>query len=180
MTHFSKKPDSTFGEPTIEILSARWTAKGMAESLSSSPTSGPFYAVRVPRRWVVIAFRDDEFRGEPGHAELWIGENGLAAWLSKVWALHVQCSKERLFGVLEDCCYAFPRGRVVEQGGRFRVLHGADLASRMRVTHRRVESLFGLGKRTSWRFDEHECCLRCDMEAARGLLGLEETWAAVE
>jgi len=157
--------------------------KNTASSASSlSATTGCYYVVRLPLGWRVIAFREDEFPGEPGHVELWMQENGLAEWLARQWAASLGKNPGRLAAELSGCWYGFPRGRVTQSSSQYRVHHGADLTRKMNVSRLALETLFGIQSRatckTKWIFDEHERCQREDVESIRSLLRIPETWNA--
>jgi len=147
-------------------------------------TTGCYYVARLPLGWWVIAFREDEFPGEPGHVELWMQENGLAEWLTRQWAVSLGKNPGRLAAELSECWYGFPRGRITQSGSKYRVHHGADLKRKMNVTRPALEALFGIQPRatrkTKWIFDEHERCQREDVESIRRLLRISETWNAEE
>lgn len=168
--------------PSMDVLAARWL---QCPSASSRPaTTGCYYVVRLPLGWLAIAFREDEFPGEPGHVELWAREYGLAEWLARQWAAPLGTNPERLVTELSECWYGFPRGRVTQNGSRYQVRHGADLTRKMKVTRLALEALFGIQPRptrkTRWIFNEHERCQRGDAESIRSLLCISETWNAVE
>ena len=168
--------------PCLDVLAARWLQR--PSTFSHSATTGCYYVVRLPLGWRAIAFREDEFPGEPGHVELWMQEYGLAEWLARQWAAPLGKSPGRLVAELSECWYGFPRGRVTQSGSQYQVRHGADLTRKMNVTRPALEALFGIQPRatlkTKWVFDEHERCQQEDMESIRSLLRISETWNAVE
>ena len=166
----------------IDVLAARWLQR--SSDSSHPPTTGCYFLVRLPLRWLVIAFREDEFPGEPGHVELWMQKYGLAEWLARQWAAPLGKSPGLLVAELSDCWYGFPRGRVTRSGSQYQVRHGADLTRKMNVSRLALETLFGIQSRAScktrWICDEHERCQREDMESIRSLLRISETWNAEE
>lgn len=168
--------------PCMDILAARWLLR--SSLTSHSPTTGCYFVVRLPVGWQAIAFREDEFPGEPGHVELWTQEYGLAEWLARQWAAPLGKKPRLLAAELSECWYGFPRGRVTKSGSQFQVRQGADLTRKMNVTRPALEALFGIQPRTTrktrWIFDEHERCQRGDVESIRSLLRISETWKAVE
>jgi len=165
---------SSSNAPLAETLLARWSDP--APSPISPPVAGLFFVVRLPSGWKCVAFRSDEFSGNPGHVDLWIGRHGLAACVAKQWETFLGRNTRFIFDELEQCCYGFPRGRVVENRKQYRIFHGEDFTRRMRISRSRVEHMFGISMPCKWRFDEHERCLRSDSAAVRLLLNLNETW----
>ena len=168
--------------PCMDVLAARWLQRSSASS--HSPTTGCYYVVRLPLGWQAIAFREDEFPGEPGHVKLWMQEYGLSDWLARQWATPLGKSPGRLVAELSECWYGFPRGRVTQSGSQYQVRHGADLTRKMNVTRPALEALFGIQpcatRKSKWIFDEHERCQREDVESIRSLLRISETWNAEE
>ena len=168
--------------PCMDVLAARWLRRPAASSLSA--TTGCYYIVRLPLRWLVIAFREDEFPGEPGHVELWMQECGLAEWLARQWAAPLGKNPRRLVAELSECWYGFPRGRVTQSGSQYQVRHGADLTRKMNIPRLALETLFGINsnttRKTKWICDEHERCQQEDVNFIRRLLRISETWNAVQ
>jgi hypothetical protein len=144
---------------------------------SFAKSEGVYYVVRLPAKWSLLAYR---YRDKPplDHTEFWEAE--VAIHLAGAWGAVLGKSTAAVLRRIRLHTYAFPRGRVCQpESGRYVVLHGCDLTSKMKISKRTIENSFGIVSRCSWEEDEHEHCQRMDNEAVRFFLGIKETWKTV-
>jgi hypothetical protein len=111
------------------------------------------------------------------HTKFW--DRHVARGLAGNWAVKVAHPFYRLWKLLKEHPYGFPRGRVVDCDGKHMVFHGADIPKGLRVTRRQIESIFGIEGNAKWIKDDHEHCLMADKVAVREVLALEVDWCAV-
>ena len=144
--------------------------------MASTSCEGIYYVVRYPTRW---AFLYSRFQGDPvdNHYEWW--EETVVGLLAAKWKKVLAKNRSTIQSELGLLTYAFPRGRISKVGRRFKILHGADLTSSMKISKKFIENAFHISGRCSWQFDEHEQCQMEDKEEMRRLLNLEEDWSAV-
>ena len=152
------------------------TAKEIANRLTEPalPTDGIYYVVRYPDKWDIFAYRFDNFP-ETDHSALWT--DYLAPILSRIWSKALKLSPQILEQELSLHTYGFPRGRVTNMSGRFKVLHGGDTTALVPAS--RIERAFDLSGMAKWERDGHEQCQGEDKEAIRSLLKIKENWPAV-
>lgn len=153
--------------------------------MSSDPSEGVFFVLRLPEGWQLCTCRHDEY-GPLGLPDFWVEALGtfLNIWLAhflkadREEATKRHAALERALGLIVAGYDAFPRGEVKLGPGRKRyiVRHGGEITRRMRVTHREVEQAFGIAGRAKWVADERLRSTKESAKRVRGLLGIGETW----
>lgn len=134
---------------------------------------GVYFVVRLSDSWKIVSDLAQE-RDGPAHIDLW--ETQLARRVAREWAPVLKSTESALLRRLDNCPYAFPRGRVVKHAGKFVVYHGEDLEAFMKISKQMIETEFGIVGKARWQLDEHERCQREDKEIVREVLGLRENW----
>lgn len=153
--------------------------------MSSDPSEGVFFVLRLPKGWQLCTCRHDEY-GPLGLPDFWV--EALGAYLN-IWLNHFlekdredagkrHAAIERALGLIVAGYDAFPRGEVKRSSDRKRyiVRHGGELASNMKISRKEVEEAFGVRGRTSWVADQRLKSVKESARRLRGLLGIRQTW----
>jgi hypothetical protein len=150
-----------------------------------APSEGVFFIVRLPDHWQLCTFRFDEF-GSAGVPDFWIEALGpfLNLWLhhfektapDSLEERHEQL--ERGLGMLVANYDVFPRGLVCKgmRKGHFLVRHGGDITRHMHITHRDIETAFGIVDHARWVIDEKYATVPEAAAHLRKFLPIEEEW----
>ncbi len=130
--------------------------------------TGGYYWLPTPGddspAWNVVTCHELGFDAEAGHVEFW---DAVIERLATAWGKDVKV----LRGLLRNCSYGLPRGRVTRPGRRFLVLHGDDWPRPDGLE--RVMVAFGLDRRlVRALFDEHERTLEEDRRRLARALGI--------
>ncbi len=147
-----------------------------------SPSTGVFYLVPTPRRWLLFAWRHDEYPLEMDHAYFWKTE--LCASIANLWVtapapvgLRRACTT--LAAALRPYSSAFPRGRVALSGADHVVHWGENFPPGTMGLRLAVVRYFGLSSSSPWRFDAHEQALAHDYRRVRSILPISAVWPVV-
>jgi len=153
--------------------------------MSSEPSEGVFFVVRLPSGWQLCTCRHDEY-GKMGLPDFWVEtlHPFLSVWLEyfeKHAAKEVASrhgALESAIGVLVAGYDAFPRGEVrrADDSQKFIVRHGGELTRHMHVPHREVEEAFGLSGKANWIVDPHHASMPDSARRLRSLLPITEKW----
>lgn len=154
------------------------------------PSDGLFYFARLPDRWLLASLCYSEFHQAVDHFVMWehfLARELAAEWASQLAATRPDLTFRTLWAELARLPLAFPRGRVryrlgerSDTPGVFAVTHGGDFPEEEQRSRKLVERCFWIEGRARWDCEEPERCRADQRDAMRELLGLEETWPAVE
>lgn len=163
---------------------------GQSRIEDTYPTDGLFYCVRLPDQWLLASLLYSEFWQAVDHFVMWehfVAKELAAAWVKRLATARPSLSYLTLHEELSKLPLAFHRGRVQYQLGEasdvpgvFNVYHGKDFPAGTDMSRALVERCFWVQGRARWVFEEHEQCRASQRDAMRVLLGLTETWSAVE
>jgi hypothetical protein len=153
--------------------------------MSSDPSEGVFFVLRLPKGWQLCTCRHDEY-GPLGLPDFWVESLGsfLNIWLAhfsetdREHAAKRHAALERALGLIVAGYDAFPRGEVKRSADRKRyiVRHGGELARRMKISRKEIEEAFGIRGRASWAADPQLKSTAESAQRLRGLLGITEAW----
>jgi hypothetical protein len=153
--------------------------------MSSNPSEGVFFVLRLPKCWQLCTCRHDEY-GPLGLPDFWVEALGsfLNIWLSHFLeqdrdrATRRHAALEQALGQIVAGYDAFPRGEVKRGEGRNRyVIHySGELTRAMNVTRREVEDVFGIRGCAKWVEDKRLASGRESAERLRKLLPIREHW----
>lgn len=153
--------------------------------MSSDPSEGVFFALRLPKGWQLCTCLHDEY-GPLGLPDFWVEalSSFLNIWISNFLeedgknAVRRHAALERALGLIVAGYDAFPRGEVkLGPGGkRYIVTHGGELARALKIPRREVEEAFGIRGRATWVMDKRLVSAPESARRLRGLLGVKEHW----
>jgi hypothetical protein len=153
--------------------------------MSSNPSEGVFFVLRLPKCWQLCTCRHDEY-GPLGLPDFWVEALGsfLNIWLSHFLerdrnrATKRHAALEQALGQIVAGYDAFPRGEVKRGEGRNRyvVHYSGELTRAMDVTRREVEDAFGIRGCAKWVADKRLASARDSAERLRKLLPIKEQW----
>jgi hypothetical protein len=157
-------------------------------------SGGIYYTARMPGGWELFSFRFDEYGADILHP--WVWEDYVVPILASKWntarrgvvlplphGTRVKRDDSGLADLEEkllELNAAFPRGRIMPRGTGYVHLHGNDLSGMTGFSLERAERPFVVVGQVAREFDPHEQCLITDRDAIRRVLGIEETWPAVD
>jgi hypothetical protein len=153
--------------------------------MSSEPSEGVFFVVRLPSGWQLCTCRHDEY-GPMGLPDFWVEtlDPFLNIWLA-YFEEHARkefdsrhTALESALGQLVAGYDAFPRGEVRRGIGkkRFLIRHGGDLTRHMHVPRREVEEAFGIRGRANWVIDSTHASSAESAGRLRSVLPITEKW----
>jgi hypothetical protein len=153
--------------------------------MSSEPSEGVFFVLRLPKGWQLCTCRHDEY-GPLGLPDFWVEALGsfLNIWLShflekdREHASSRHTALERALGMVVAGFDAFPRGEVQLGGERnqYVVRHGGEMNRALKVSRREVEDAFGIQGRAKWVEEERLASAPESAERLRKLLPIKEHW----
>jgi hypothetical protein len=153
--------------------------------MSSEPSEGVFFVVRLPSGWQLCTCRHDEY-GTIGLPDFWVETLDP---LLNIWLAHFQqyaakefksryAALEAAIGLLVAGYDAFPRGEVKRGVGkrRFVVRHGGELTRHMHVPRHEVEEAFSIRGRANWSIEPRHISVPESAKRIRALLPITEKW----
>jgi hypothetical protein len=153
--------------------------------MSSDPSEGVFFVLRLPKGWQLCTCRHDEY-GPLGLPDFWV--EALSSFLN-IWIAHFMegdrknavkrhAALERALGLIVAGYDAFPRGEVKRSEDRrhYMIRYGGDLTRKLKVSRREIEEAFGIRGRAKWIADKRMAPAKESAQRLRGLLTIEETW----
>ena len=137
---------------------------------------GPFYCIYLRPLWRIVAKATDSDADFLGHPTFWRG------LCKDVIAPHYGIRDKKTLGVLNDLCYAMPRGRCSQALSRrgkpmqeWTIYHGGDFpdAEAIEKAATAIYSAFNLVDRSQVkiRYDEHERMLSDDQQRMQQIIG---------
>jgi hypothetical protein len=153
--------------------------------MSSEPSEGVFFIVRLPTGWQLCTCRHDEY-GRMGLPDFWVEtlDPFLTIWLH-YFEEHAakefdsrHKALEAAVGLLVAGYDAFPRGEVKRGVGkrRFIVRHGGELTRHMHVPRREVEEAFSIRGKANWVIEPRHASMPDSAQRLRSLLPITEKW----
>jgi hypothetical protein len=116
--------------------------------------------------------------GESNHPQLW--EKVVAPMLTTLWqAKFSQYSKATIMDAIASHVYAFPRGRIVQTGTKYKIYWGEDISAEFGISKTSIERLFSIEGKAEWIEDEHEHCLEDDRDELCRFMRITPFWPAV-
>jgi hypothetical protein len=153
--------------------------------MSSDPSEGVFFVLRLPKCWQLCTCRHDVY-GPMGLPDFWVEALGpfLNIWIHYFLteepdhATTRHAALERALGQIVAGYDAFPRGDVKtgDSKRRYIIRYSPDLTRSLHVPKREIEDAFGIRGRASWVTDESLASDPVCAHRLRELLPIKAHW----